>query len=69
MFVGVRWRCGSGMTLSHSRQRTLPASCSSGAQQSEIRRLCVQVRGGLNGRRLGACSDPSTFTGHLRGTN
>jgi hypothetical protein len=37
------------MTLPHSTQRTLPASCSSSVRQSEIRRVCVQVWGGLIG--------------------
>lgn len=44
------WRCGSGMMLPHSTQRTLPASCSSSVTQSEIRRLCIQAQSGLNGR-------------------
>jgi hypothetical protein len=45
--LASRWRCGSGMTLPHSKQCTLPALCSSSETQSEIRRLCVQVEGGL----------------------
>ena len=45
--LAFRWRCGSGMTLSHSTQRTMPVSCSSSETESEIRRLCVHVRGGL----------------------
>ena len=61
-----RWRCGSGMTPPHSTQRTLPALCSSSKTQSEIRRLCVQVQGGLIVRDCGACPDPSMFTVHLR---
>ncbi len=60
-----RWRCGSGMTLPHSTQCTLPALCSSSETQSDIRRLCVQVAGGLIGRVCGARPDSSRFTAHL----
>ena len=41
------WRCGLGMMPPHSTQRTMPAPCSSSETESEITRLCVQVRGGL----------------------
>ena len=61
-----RWRCGSGMTLPHSTQRTMPALCSSSETQSEIRRLCAQVQGGFIVRDCGACPDLSMFTVHLR---
>jgi hypothetical protein len=61
-----RWRCGSGMTLPHSTQCTLPALCSSSETQSEIRRLCRQIAGGVIGRVCGAGPDFSRFTVHLR---
>ena len=64
--LASRWRCGSGTTPAHSTQRTLPVLCSSSETQSEIRRLCVQVQGGLIGRVCGARPDPSRFTVHLR---
>ena len=60
--LASRWRWGSGMTPSHSTQRTLPALCSSSETQSEIRRLCIQVQGGLIGRGCGARPDSSRFT-------
>lgn len=59
------WRCGSGMTLPHSTQCTLPALCSSSETQSEIRRLCRQVAGGLIGNVCGARPGFSRFTMHL----
>ena len=61
-----RWRCGSGMTLPHSTQCTLPALCSSSETQSEITRLCRQIAGGVIGRVCGAGPDFSRFTVHLR---
>src|SRR6185295_743752 len=61
-----RWRCGSGMTLPHSTQCTLPALCSSSETQSEIRRLCRQIAGGVIGSVCGAGPDFSRFTVHLR---
>jgi len=64
--LNSRWRCGSGMTPPHSIQRTLPASCSSSVTQSEIRRLCVHMRGGLIGGGCGGRPDSSRFTVHLR---
>jgi hypothetical protein len=54
------------MTPPHSTQRTMPALCSSSETQSEIRRLCAQVQGGLIVKDCGACPDPSMFTVHLR---
>lgn len=50
--MDTRWRYGSRMTLPHSTQRTLPASCSSSVTRSEIRRLCVQMRRGLIGKSV-----------------
>jgi hypothetical protein len=47
VLLDPRWRCGSSMTLPHSTQRTLPASSSSSVTPSEMRRLCVQLWGGL----------------------
>jgi len=64
--LASRWRCGSGTTPPHSTQRTLPALCSSSETQSEIRRLCVQLQGGLIGRVCGARPDSSRLTVHLR---
>ena len=61
-----RLRCGSGMTLPHSTQCTLPALCSSSETQSEIRRLCLQVAGGLIGNVCGARPGSSRFMVHLR---
>jgi len=60
--LASRWRWGSRMTPPHSTQRTLPALCSSSETQSEIRRLCVQVQGGLIVSGCGACPDSSRFT-------
>jgi hypothetical protein len=60
-----RWRCGSGMTLPHSTQCTLPALCSSSETQSEIRRLCLQIAGGLNGKVCWTGPGFSRFTMHL----
>jgi hypothetical protein len=62
------WRCGSGMTLPHSTHRTLLASCSSSETQSEIRRLCVQARGGFVGRDCSARPDCPRFMVHLQGS-
>ena len=61
-----RWRCGSGTTPPHSTQRTFPALCSSSETQSEIRRLCVQVQGGLIGGSCGVCPGSLRSTMHLR---
>ena len=63
-----RWRCGSGMTLSHSTQRTMPASCSSSVTRMEIMRLCIQARGGFVGRDCSARPDCSRFMMHLQGS-
>ena len=60
-----RWRCGSGMTLPHSTQCTLPALRSSSETQSEIRRLCLQAAGGLNGKVCWTSPGFSRFTVHL----
>jgi hypothetical protein len=54
------------MTLPHSTQRTLPASCSSFVTPSETRRPCVQMRGGLVGRVCETRPDSSWLTVHLR---
>ena len=62
------WRCGSGMTLSHSTQRTMPLPCSSSETQSEIRRLCVQARGGFVGMDCSARPDCPRFMVHLHGS-
>ena len=66
--LSFRWRCGSGMTPPHSTHRTLPASCSSSETQSEIRRLCVQARGGFVGRDCSARPDCPRFMVHLQGS-
>ncbi len=66
--LAFRWRCGSGMTLSHSTQRTMPASCSSSVTRMEIMRLCMQARGGLVGRDCIARPDCSRFMAHLQGS-
>jgi hypothetical protein len=65
VFLHSRWRCGSGMTLPHSTQCTLPALCSSSETQSEIRRLCLQVAGGLNGKVCWIDPGFSRFMVHL----
>lgn len=65
--LAFRWRCGSGMTLSHSTQRTMPASCSSSVTRMEIMRLCIQARGGFVGRDCRARPDCSRFMMHLQG--
>jgi hypothetical protein len=53
------------MTAPHSTQRTLPALRSSSETQSEIRRLCAQVQGGLIGSVCGACFGFLRFTVHI----
>jgi hypothetical protein len=67
--LASRWRCGLGMTLSHSTQRTMPALCSASETQSEIRRLCIQARGGLVGGDCSARPDCSRFMVHLQGSS
>ncbi len=66
--LAFRWRCGSGMTLSHSTQRTMPASCSSSVTGMEIMRLCIQARGGFVGRDCRARPDCPRFMMHLQGS-
>jgi len=65
--LAFRWRCGSGMTLSHSTQRTMPAPCSSSVTRMEIMRLCVQASGGLAGGDCSARPDCSRFMVQLQG--
>lgn len=64
--LASRWKWGSGMTLPHSMQHTFPAMCSSSETLSEIRRLCVQARGGLVGGHCSARPDCSRFMVHLQ---
>ena len=66
--LSFRWRYGSGMTPPHLTHRTLPASCSSSETQSEIRRLCVQARGGFVGMDCSARPDCPRFMVHLHGS-
>ena len=66
--LALRWRCGSGMTLPHSTQLTLPAFRSSTGTQSEIMRLCIQAHGRLTRSGCWACVDSLKFTMHLRVT-
>lgn len=66
--LAFRWRCGSGMTLSHSTQRTMPAWRSFFEAQLEIMRLCIHARGGLVGRDCSARPDCSRIMVHLQGS-